>query len=171
MGQPPDELQFVQGMTKKPALVNPIGYQFNVSHSGDWLLIAIGRIDVGVDLEWISPEFPFQDVSQISFSPREQHYIESCSNPRLSFYQLWTRKEALVKATGKGMDDAFDQIPSLPGIHRTEATLIGGVGHWKVTGFAVADGYPAAIAYYESGSTLLVPVFYTLDSGRLIGDD
>lgn len=165
--QPPGQLTFGRGFARKPELLNSVGCHFNVSHSGDWLLIAIGRSPVGIDLEWINPNFPFQDVSQISFSPGEQQYVESCPDRSRCFYQLWTRKEALVKATGKGMDDLFNCIPSLPGVHPVDASVIGGVGCWQVISFAVADGYPAAIAH--NGPARLIPSFYTLDLSRLVG--
>lgn len=165
--KPAGQLTFGRGFARKPELLDSVGWYFNVSHSGDWLLITIGRSPVGVDLEWINPDFPFQDVSQISFSAREQQYITSCPEPCSCFYQLWTRKEALVKATGKGMDDLFDRIPSLPGDHSVESSVIGGSGCWQVISFGVADGYPAAIAH--NGPARLVPTFYTLDLARLAG--
>lgn len=167
--QPPGQLTFGRGFARKPELLDSVGWHFNVSHSSDWLLIAIGRGPVGIDLEWINPDFPFQDVSQLSFSPDEQQYIESCSDLCGCFYQLWTRKEALVKATGKGMDDLFDRVPSLLGVHSVDSSVIGGAGCWQVISFGVADGYPAAIAH--NGPTRLIPSFYSLDLARLVGGD
>lgn len=158
--QPPDRIEFTAGVNQKPELNGAVGWQFNVSHSADLVLIAIGKVRVGVDLEWVNPDFSFRDVLPVSFSPDEQHYIDACSDARSCFYRLWTRKEALVKATAKGMDGAFDRVPSLPGIHPANAQVIGQDGHWTVHSFAVADGYPAAVAFDN-----LIPVtprFYTL---------
>lgn len=158
--QPPDRVEFVTGVNRKPELKQPCGWHFNVSHAGNWILIALGTVSVGVDLDWVNPDFPFHDVLKSSFSPSEQRHIETCPDARLCFYQLWTRKEALVKATAKGMGDAFDQVPSLTGTHSTDGQLIGQNGHWAVMSFAVADGYPAAVAH--DGASLLIPQFYTL---------
>ena len=160
--QPPDRIEFVPGVNRKPELRWPGGWHFNVSHSGNWILIAIGKVRVGVDLEWVKPDFAFHDLMPSSFSPAEQQYIDACANTRQCFYRLWTRKEALVKATGKGIDDRFGQIPSLTGSHPTDAQLIGQEGHWTVNSFMVTDNYPAAAAY--EGDSVLTPQFYTLDS-------
>lgn len=160
--QPPDHLDFVVGVSGKPTLKENVGWHFNVSHSGDWLLIAIGRTPVGVDLERVSPDFPFRDVLSASFSPDEQRHIDGCPDARLGFYQLWTRKEALVKATANGLGDALDRIPSLTGAHLADARLPGQKGNWMVGSFTVAEGYPAAVAH--NGISLVLPHFYTLDS-------
>jgi 4'-phosphopantetheinyl transferase len=164
--QLPHELIFTTGANRKPALQGPADWQFNVSHSGNWLLIAIGRAQVGVDLEWINPAFLFRDVFELSFSRAEQRYIELAVDARQAFYGLWTRKEALVKATGKGMDDAFDQIPSLTGSHHSTSQVMGQAGGWQVISFAVADDYLAAVAH--NGAPLPMPRFFTIDPGLLL---
>ncbi|MBC8152224.1 MAG: 4'-phosphopantetheinyl transferase superfamily protein [Bacteroidetes bacterium] len=163
--QPADRIEFIAGVNRKPELNS--GWHFNVSHAGNWALIAIGKVRVGVDVEWINPDFAFRDVLQASFSPDEQYYINAHQDARPSFYQLWTRKEAMVKATGKGMDDAFARIPSLAGTHPLDARLLGQAGHWTVSGFTVADGYPAAVAH--DGTSSLTPRFYTFDRGLITG--
>ena len=165
--QPPDRIEFVPGVNQKPELTWPVGWHFNVSHSGNWILIAISRVRVGVDLEWMNPDLAFRDLLPSSFSPAEQRYIDACADARWGFYRLWTRKEALVKATAKGMDDRFGQIPSLTGSHPTDAPLIGGDGHWTVNSFMITDDYPAAVAHEGGGG--LIPQFYALDSALLLG--
>lgn len=161
--QSPNRIEFVAGINRKPELTGSVGWHFNVSHSAHWVLIALGKVPVGVDLERINPDFPFQDVLQASFGPSEQRYINACSDARSGFYQLWTRKEALVKATAQGLDDTFDRVPSLPGVHR----VAGKGGGWTVRSFTVADGYPAAVAYADSAP--VPPQFYTLRAERLVG--
>lgn len=164
--QPADRIEFVAGVNRKPELKIPTGWHFNVSHSGNRILIAIGKPRLGVDLEWINPDFPFRDVLPVSFSPEEQEHIEACPDARLCFYRLWTRKEALVKATAKGMDDDFSRIPSLTGTHPTDSQLIGQDGHWTVVSFTIADGYPAAVAH--DGPSVIIPQFYALNEAWLI---
>ena len=164
--QLPECVEFVPGVNRKPVLKKPAGWYFNVSHSGAWSLIAVGRSPVGVDLEWVNPDFPFLDVLPASFSPHEQRHLDACGNARQDFYQLWTRKEALVKATAKGMDEEFSQIPSLTGTHAVDPLLIGQRGHWMVNGFAAADGYLAALAYDRAWG--VNPRFYALDSALFL---
>ncbi|MFD2933953.1 4'-phosphopantetheinyl transferase family protein [Spirosoma flavum] len=160
--QAPEQIRFTTGMNKKPELVGDSGWRINVSHSGKWILLTIGKVSVGIDVEKNDPKFSFRDMLSTSFSRGEQDYIEAGVDAQLRFYQLWTRKEALIKATGKGMDDDFWQVPSLDGSSVTDSGLIGEAGSWIVSSFFVATDYHAAIAYR---ATQEIPKFYTLDSG------
>ncbi|MVM36999.1 4'-phosphopantetheinyl transferase superfamily protein [Spirosoma sp. HMF3257] len=127
---------------------------------GGWITVAIGKSSIGVDIERINPDFPFQDVLAQSFSQEEQAYVAASADSRFAFYDVWTRKEALVKATAKGLDDDFQQVPALDGIHQISSDLIGAVGDWTVLSFPVSDAYPAAVAYRPMAD---MPKFYTLD--------
>ncbi len=160
INQPPSGIYFTVGEANKPELRSNAGWHINVSHSGNWILLAIGRVQVGVDIEKINPQFNFQDILALSFTAEEQGYVQAHMDSQRRFYQLWTRKEALVKATGKGMDNAFGQVPSLDGLHVVASDLIGGDGNWVVRSFAVADDYLATLAYQQIE---IAPKFYTLD--------
>jgi 4'-phosphopantetheinyl transferase len=158
--QRPTHIRFGAGIHQKPVLLNDAGWCVNLTHAGQWIVLAIGQGEVGIDVERINPDFAFQDLLPASFSQPEQHFIDAGPDARSRFYQLWTRKEALIKATGKGIDTDFPQIPSLTGEHAVESALIGQAGSWRVNSFRVSPDYPAAIAYPPS---LRLPVFYTLN--------
>ncbi|QHV96577.1 4'-phosphopantetheinyl transferase family protein [Spirosoma endbachense] len=157
------DIRLVPGVNSKPELAGIPDLQINLSHSGSWIVLAISSESVGVDIEKMVSDFPFEDIVSNSFSEKEQRSVESNRNPRAAFYRLWTRKEALSKATAKGMDDDFSLIPSLDGEHCIEAGIIGGDGFWALTSFTIADDYPAAIAYRPIVET---PKFYTIESGQ-----
>ncbi len=159
--QSPDAICFTIGKNKKPEIKGTDRWHINVSHAGQWILVAIGVTSVGVDVEEHTPDFAFQDVLAHSFTVVEQQHIEA-NDSRSLFYRSWTRKEALVKATGKGLDDDFQRVPCLDGRHRIGGEIIGATGQWSVSSFRVSDGYSAAVAYSEWEGT---PKFYTLDSG------
>ena len=163
-GQPPGQVRFTKDANGKPVLAGDTGWHINVSHSGNWILLAIGKTDLGVDVEEMQPQFAFSDILPTSFSPAEQAYVSAGADSRRRFYQLWTRKEALIKATGKGMDDYFSQIPALDGLHQTESQVIGGTGDWQVMGFGISPHCSGAVAYPSTAET---PKFYTLESGLL----
>lgn len=163
--QVPKQVRFTKGANNKPVLVGNTGWQMNVSHSGNWILLAVGKVSVGVDVEQLQPQFSVDDILSTSFSQAEQTYVRSGADSRRRFYQLWTRKEALIKATGKGMDDYFSQVPALDGLHQTDRQIIGGAGDWQVTGFPISADYLGAVAYQETVET---PKFYTLESGLLV---
>lgn len=159
--QAPEEVRFIKGPNKKPALAGDTGWYINVSHSGGWILFAIGRVHVGVDVEKLNPGFPYQDILPASFSLEEQAYINAEPDDYLRFYQLWTRKEAFIKATGKGMDEDFCRIPSLNGQHTADSSVLGGAGNWIIGNFGVANGYAAAVSYQVLPG---MPKFYALNS-------
>ncbi|GAB3803994.1 hypothetical protein GCM10028819_34790 [Spirosoma humi] len=163
--QAPDQVRFTKDANNKPALLGTTGWQINVSHSGSWILLAVGKVKLGVDVEQMQSAFSFDDILPASFSQEEQAYVRAGADSRRRFYELWTRKEALVKATGKGMDDSFSRIPVLNGLHQTESHIIGGHGDWQVTGFAISADYLGAVAYQ---ATVETPKFYTLKSGLLV---
>ncbi|MFD1141740.1 4'-phosphopantetheinyl transferase family protein [Larkinella insperata] len=142
----PSDIQFgSQG--KKPVLRADDNWQYNVSHSGNWALIAVSAQPVGVDIEKIDDAFRFQDLLPETFGLADQLYLQRHPDARPLFYHWWTRKEALVKATGQGIDDYFKEIPARDGTHEVQECVLGQRGHWTARNFEVTEGYTAAVAY------------------------
>ncbi|GAB3718244.1 hypothetical protein GCM10027592_60980 [Spirosoma flavus] len=162
--QSPTSIQFSLGPTKKPELSGETGWHINVSHAGQWVLLAFARAHVGVDIEIINKTFSWHDISGQSFSRVEQEYLAQTQNSRRQFYELWTRKEALIKATGKGLDDDFANIPSVKGIHSVKNDVLGMNIDWSVLSFPTDSDYLSAVAY---NPRLKFPKFYTIPSGYL----
>ena len=111
LGIPASEVQMVDGSHGKPAMapchapaVN--GLAFNLTHSGELALIAIGQGDLGVDLESPLRSVDAMAVVRRFFSESERNGFEAlptgAERDRL-FFRVWTRKEALVKAVGRGL--------------------------------------------------------------------
>lgn len=159
--QRPSDVEFTIGLNKKPQLKDHDNLHYNVSHSGDWALIGIANRVLGIDVEKVDPDFFFQDIVAHSFNPFEKRYLESNNNDPVLFYQLWTRKEALVKATGKGIDGDFDQIPSLDGEHQLTKEQTD--KSWIVSSFNVTENYLATVAYPIEISAISIN-FYNVDS-------
>lgn len=155
---PPASLHFEPGATKKPLLREAPGLHYNVSHAGEWVVLAVAGFEVGIDVERLDPLFAFQDVLDHSFSPAEKAFVEYSHSPHRAFYQLWTRKEAFVKATGRGIDAGFCQMPALEGQHQVVG--FSQVPRWVVSSFEVAVDYAAAVAYPTVPTSLLQ--FYDL---------
>jgi 4'-phosphopantetheinyl transferase len=162
-GLPPAGLHFDLGATKKPYLREAPALHYNVSHAGDCVLLAVASAAVGIDVERLAPDFAYQEVLDYSFSLAEKTFIERSPVPYQAFYQLWTRKEALVKATGQGIDAEFSQLPALDGQHYLAGP--GPVPEWAVSSFEAAAGYVAAVAcpvplagllqFYDLGNDVL----------------
>ena len=137
----------------KPFLQNPEGkhLRYNISHSGDLLLIAIACSEVGIDLEHIDPGFSFEEVLPVCFSATESAYIQMS---RPLFYKLWTRKEALRKATGMGIDDQLYMVPCLDGVNRVDESVIGSEMNWVVSSFGAGQQYVASLACQQTVETI-----------------
>ena len=71
---------------------------FNVSHSQGRVLIAMSlNREVGVDVEWISPDLPWEPLARQYFSARESAALAALplDEQRLGFFRAWVRKEAI----------------------------------------------------------------------------
>lgn len=90
-----------------------VGVEFNISHSGGRVLLAATRgTAVGVDLEVPRPGVEIEEVLRRFFSAAEFAEWQSLP-PELrttGFYHLWTRKEAVVKAMGRGLSLPLDSF-------------------------------------------------------------
>ena len=81
---------------------------FNISHKDDYLAFVIDEVPVGIDIEHIEP---MKDrLADFISSDAEKAYIKD----DVSFFEIWTNKEALVKANGLGLRQKVESIPSLP---------------------------------------------------------
>lgn len=109
------DIQFREGENKKPALSLPeAAIHFNISHSGDYIAIALAKGPIGIDVEKINLGFQYQGIMDHYFTPEEQRFILSDKNEALSkFFLLWTRKEAYVKYTGEGLLGDLQELPKL----------------------------------------------------------
>jgi 4'-phosphopantetheinyl transferase len=116
----------------KPELVAPASVQFNVTHSGAWVAVAIGSQTVGLDVEKIDPVFDYNAVAAYRFGPVQQAELARQPNPRAAFYVLWTRHESLVKAMGHGL---------------TDGPMATSADNWTVQNFELDGGYAGAVAY------------------------
>lgn len=144
---PASEIEFIAGKNKKPELRSELNkIRFNVSHSGELILIAISDTAIGVDIERIETSFNYSDILRHSFSEQEINQIEQEADSRDFFFRLWTRKEALAKASSKGLDDELRDIPCLDGLHNIEEELIGLSGNLQLQSFNIDHVYIGSIA-------------------------
>ena len=103
----PQSLEFLIGPHGKPALVQTFtDLRFNLSHSADLALIAVARgREVGVDVERVERDIEFEPIVDQYFDPTEAWELRTAPpEERVSrFFDLWTRKEASLKAEGVGL--------------------------------------------------------------------
>jgi 4'-phosphopantetheinyl transferase len=119
----PARLQFEYSSNGKPKLVRDHGHeavQFNISHSGELMLLAFAsNLQIGVDVEFVSRRIPGENIPEHFFSPREVTSLRALPPDQQTeaFFSCWTRKEAYLKARGEGLGaplDAFE-VSLVPG--------------------------------------------------------
>jgi 4'-phosphopantetheinyl transferase len=137
-------IKFVVSSNKKPFIYQQ-NLKYNVSHSGDWVLIAISNTEVGVDTEEMDATFNYKEILADNFSKDEINYIAHQDSVN-SFYLLWTRKEALTKATAQGLDNNLQYIPSLNGGHQIESILLSSPKNWLLNSFKPDENSMATVA-------------------------
>jgi phosphopantetheinyl transferase len=109
LGIPPGDLEIATGPFGKPYLQEAgAGVQFNVSHSGNWVALALHENDqpLGIDVEWVNPGFDYSQVVAHYFTPKEQARIATARD----FYRFWTMKEAILKITGIGLVNQINRL-------------------------------------------------------------
>ncbi|RFF29722.1 4'-phosphopantetheinyl transferase family protein [Wenzhouxiangella sediminis] len=128
--------------------------QFNVSHSGDWLAVAVAvGVAVGIDLE-VERRLPRAPLLARRFlSPEEAEWIVGLDEPFRSrqFLKQWTARESLVKARGCGLAGCLGEIAldwQPPAIRRLP-TDWEGAGAMSLANLALPDGLVGHLATCE----------------------
>lgn len=158
----PKKITFEYRANKKPYLASDTGLFFNVSHSEDYVLIAVSHNEIGIDIEYSAKDFDFESILFDVFSNDEILAIQNTMDKKEAFYTSWTRKEALAKALGKGIDDDFKFIPCSSGHHTLDSGLLKTTKNWQVHNFDIAHHYLAAVAFESLPTITPNLVTYTI---------
>jgi len=158
---PAAEIGFEYLATGKPRLIaaqNPRGLEFNVSHSANMALIAVGSHHrLGVDIEKIRADVDTTALAERFFSLRERAGLQSLPESlRIpAFFACWTRKEAFLKATGDGLsfplaDFSVSTHPDLePKLEEIKGNTEVG-RQWSFANLDAAENFRAAVAVESS---------------------
>lgn len=87
---------------------------FSLSHGGDLIVLAVADRAVGVDVEPLGRRHG--DIAKRVFKPEEIEWMNAGDDPDRRFFELWTLKEAVMKAEGKGLSlspETFSVLPAL----------------------------------------------------------
>jgi 4'-phosphopantetheinyl transferase len=160
LGLRPADLRFAYGSFGKPELADAAGVslRFNIAHAGDRALYAVawGR-QVGVDLEPVRADLEIAEVAELALTPDERDLIDSLPPERRPecFAALWTRKEALAKATGLGLGLPFDRLDAGgvgdPATRTVCDDLLPDGRRWSLRSLDVGPGFAAALAVEGDG--------------------
>lgn len=152
----PGEIRFGYGAHGKPFLSGepPEGVQFSVSHAGDLAAVAVARgRRVGIDIEALrtgstEPALPLcflTDAEAAAVKTLPAHAQAGL------FLRIWTRKEALLKATGQGIGGLAD----CPGV-RDSGTVFHDGAVWQIQDLRCPPGYTGALAAEGTGSVVQI---------------
>lgn len=165
----PDGIQFSTGSYGKPALAGTAAgrLEFNLTHSRDLALVAVAHgAEVGVDVE---PAREMRDALQIAerfFSKAESEALRQLPAAEQStcFLNLWTRKEAVAKATGFGIANSLTRFEVTWGDETAVRSIDGDprlAAEWTLRAFKPAPSYIAAIAVHSPAAQLSFHEFQT----------
>ena len=129
LGVSPASVKLQLGEHGRPRLkpgTHPSEIDFNLSHSGELALVAVGRgRRVGIDVERLRPGRNPLRVADRYFSPQEVAAVGAAApdeQPR-EFLRYWTAKEALAKGLGLGLQAPHGGLELAPGADRSLAPL------------------------------------------------
>ena len=154
----PAELRFEYGAHGKPTLPrSPL--RFNVSHSRGLGLIALSwNRELGVDVEAIREDLADEKIAERFFSPGEVAALHSLPREERipAFFRCWTRKEAFIKADGRGLTrglDTFDVTltPGEPARLLRTAPDPEEVHRWSMLALDPGPGYAGALCVEGTG--------------------
>lgn len=114
------DLAFPIGEHRRPFATvegEPAPISFSVSHSGKYGLVAYARKGrLGVDIEELSPRRNLEPLMEGAFGPEERREVLAAEGAEQlrRFFRIWTMKEALLKAHGKGflLDATAFEVPA-----------------------------------------------------------
>jgi 4'-phosphopantetheinyl transferase len=160
LGSEPDVVPIRIGVRGKPELPTDDGIAFNSSRSAGWSIVALARDPIGVDVEAIRPIDDSDALADDHFTVAERrlfHGVPETSRDR-AFLELWTRKEAVVKAFGVGLSVS---LKTFDVAGEADAHDGPSVGRYGADGFVVQqldapEGWVAAVAVAVSGVQLAV---------------
>ena len=144
--------------------------KFNLSHKNQYTIYGISDHDLGLDLEEIKHDIKAEDIAKRFFTNEE--YREICQlreeSKREYFFQLWTAKEAYLKAIGEGLSGGLNSI----NLHKSTdeqiwALKIANLSSaenqmWQIMTFAVMNNYLASLAIKTENNLNIK--YYSLNS-------
>ncbi|MGB9454584.1 MAG: 4'-phosphopantetheinyl transferase superfamily protein [Bryobacteraceae bacterium] len=150
----PRAIRFQYSTYGKPSLEGAQGWHFNASNTRSLLVCALTEAaPIGVDIEQVRPMPDACDIAERFFSAAEAQRVLSAPPESVAtlFFEIWTRKEAFLKATGTGLSRDLHgftvsagtgEIPRLEHIEKPDDDP----ALWSLRAFVPAESYVGALA-------------------------
>jgi 4'-phosphopantetheinyl transferase len=150
----PAQVPIMRGRRGRPVLAGETGVDFNVTHTGEVMLIAIAHgVIAGVDVERAARQVNVAGIARRCLSPSERNALATmdADEARLHVLRLWTCKEAMSKATGDGLAAPFRalDVALAPGPLLRQGPSPYTPGDWQLHALEVPTGYLATLALWR----------------------
>lgn len=146
----------------KPYLANDSSIEFNMSHSKDYVAYIISlENQVGIDIEWRDPDINIEKLQDIVLNQLEINYFRNInSKDKLEeFYNIWVKKEAIIKAIGQGCNYDIKNIDFISSDSRSYPyhlykgnkfyySILGNIQEYAMA-ISILDSRTNMIPYYE----------------------
>lgn len=146
-----EDIVFTPNQYGKPFLKDRSDVQFNLSHSGNWVVACIDSQPVGIDVEAVQPID--LSISENYFSPDEHRELMNKPDPNEYFFTLWALKESYIKILGKGLSHPLNAFsinfdPSGEIVINVRGQRIGDI-HFRE--YSIDKGYKMAVCGTHDG--------------------
>ncbi|MFK7811722.1 MAG: 4'-phosphopantetheinyl transferase superfamily protein [Maribacter sp.] len=166
----PKQIKFDYGEYGKPSYASNQNLKFNLSHSGDVIVIGFAESqEIGIDVEFIKTDFEVLKLAQKFFSKTEIIALENqpAEDLNRAFFRCWTRKESFIKAEGSGLSFPLDQFAvSLENDHQSELLVTNWdyqeKSQWLLFSFIPSNEYIGAIAVKKKSAQIAYHDWYSL---------
>ncbi len=161
----PENIVFGKGEYGKPYLTSDRSIDFNLSHSGGKMALAVGRFGpIGVDIEIWKSRHNLPGLVKKCFADEERIYWESLPEKLKlpAFHDFWTKKESFVKAVGRGIAMGMHRCVISPedSMHFLSIPdTYGAAEDWKVFALDVGEAISGALTVPNRPCEIIVRNF------------
>jgi 4'-phosphopantetheinyl transferase len=151
----PQTIEYSFNQFGKPFLKNNNSkIQFNMSHSKDYAAYILALdCQVGIDIEWKGKNINVQELTNFVLTPEEAiifNKLKPDENLNI-FYDVWTKKEAILKSLGQGLSYPMNQIEIMESATNNNAPYIANNIKFYCSELLDLNGYSGAVAIaYET---------------------
>jgi 4'-phosphopantetheinyl transferase len=166
----PRRLEFTYNPQGKPEIITSQKLHFNLSHTGDLALLAIGKgFPMGVDIEQYSAR-SYEGIAKNLFADSELAEFIKLPTPLKPaiFFHIWAQKEAFIKACGLGLSYPTKQfaVPTTPPTKQLVYDPLHQMT-WQLRSFMPKIACSGALCYHPSVREIRYGVFSMKESCSL----
>lgn len=165
LNQAPEKISIKKAEYGKPYLADYPELAFNISHTANKVVIALGwNCYLGIDIEICKPRLNLSGLVNKCFAQEEIAYWTLLPEAKKTqaFYRFWTRKEAFVKATGQGIISGLHNCvvnPEKPVGFLRVPDLCGKASVWHIVDIELGDGLCSALVADKEFSVIKLMAF------------